>query len=211
MENKKALVWLRDDFRTNRNNALIYASENHNQVSAIYIFNPEEYENKREAQRWWIYHSLINFKQELSKFNISLELLVGDEVKVLNKIKKNEEICLYWNKIPEPEEENKEKKITKNLDEKKINYKFFKGNVLSEYKEVTKDDGTPFKVFTPFWRVAEEVYLKKVPSRDAKLKKIKKYLFLKSLAIYQKYYQIKTGLKNLKNIGFRPRLTVTKY
>ena len=178
MENKKALVWLRDDFRTNRNNALIYASENHNQVSAIYIFNPEEYENKREAQRWWIYHSLINFKQELSKFNISLELLVGDEVKVLNKIKKNEEICLYWNKIPEPEEENKEKKITKNLDEKKINYKFFKGNVLSEYKEVTKDDGTPFKVFTPFWRVAEEVYLKKVPAREAKLKKKNKKIFI---------------------------------
>ena len=148
MENKKALVWLRDDFRINRNNALVYASENHEQVSAIYIFNPEEYENKREAQRWWIYHSLINFKQELSKFNISLELLVGDEAKFFNKIKKNEEIHLYWNKIPEPEEENKEKKIMKNLDEKKINYKFFKGNVLSEYQEVTKDDGTPFKVLS---------------------------------------------------------------
>ena len=86
MENKKALVWLRDDFRINRNNALVYASENHEQVSTIYIFNPEEYENKREAQRWWIYHSLINFKQELSKFNISLELLVGDEIKVLSKM-----------------------------------------------------------------------------------------------------------------------------
>ena len=64
MENKKGLVWIRDDFRISRNNALVYASENHNQVSAVYIFNPEEYENKREAQRWWIYHSLVNFKQE---------------------------------------------------------------------------------------------------------------------------------------------------
>ena len=134
MENKKALVWLRDDFRINRNNALVYASENHEQISAVYIFNPEEYENKREAQRWWIYHSIINFKQELSKFNISLELLVGEEVKLLNKIKKSDEISLYWNKIPEPEEEKKEKKIIKNLEEKKINYKFFKGNILSEYK-----------------------------------------------------------------------------
>ena len=159
MENKKALVWLRDDFRINRNNALVYASENHEQVSAIYIFNNEEYENKREAQRWWIYHSLINFKQELSKFNISLELLVGDEIKVLSKIKKDQEISLYWNKSPEPEEEKKEKKIIKDLEEKNISYKFFKGNILSEHDEVTKDDGTPFKVFTPFWRVAEEVYV----------------------------------------------------
>ncbi len=44
-----------------------------------------------------------------------------------------------------------------------------------------------------------------------KRKKIKKYSFLNNQVIYQKFYQIKTGLKNLKNIGFRLRLTVTKY
>ena len=55
MENNKALVWIRDDFRVNHNSALAYASENHEQVSTVYIFNPEDYENKREAQRWWIY------------------------------------------------------------------------------------------------------------------------------------------------------------
>jgi len=171
MENNKALVWIRDDFRVNHNSALAYASENHEQVSTVYIFNPEDYENKREAQRWWIYHSLINFKQELSKFNISLELLVGDEVQVLKKIKTADNVSLYWNKIPEPEEEKKETKIIKNFEEKNINYKFFKGNILSEHKEVTKDDGTPFKVFTPFWRVAEQVYLNKVPSKKSKTKK----------------------------------------
>ena len=178
MENNKALVWIRDDFRVNHNSALAYASENHEQVSTVYIFNPEDYENKREAQRWWIYHSLINFKQELSKFNISLELLVGDEVQVLKKIKTADNVSLYWNKIPEPGEEKKETKIIKNFEEKNINYKFFKGNILSEYKEVTKDDGTPFKVFTPFWRVAEQVYLNKVPPKKSKTKKKNKKIFI---------------------------------
>ena len=178
MENNKALVWIRDDFRVNHNSALAYASENHDQVSTVYIFNPEDYENKREAQRWWIYHSLINFKQELSKFNISLELLVGDEVQVLKKIKTADNVSLYWNKIPEPGEEKKEKKIIKNFEEKNINYKFFKGNILSEHKEVTKDDGTPFKVFTPFWRVAEQVYLNKVPPKKSKTKKKNKKIFI---------------------------------
>jgi deoxyribodipyrimidine photo-lyase len=178
MENNKALVWIRDDFRVNHNSALAYASENHEQVSTVYIFNPEDYENKREAQRWWIYHSLINFKQELSKFNISLELLVGDEVQVLKKIKTADNLSLYWNKIPEPGEEKKETKIIKNFEEKNINYKFFKGNILSEHKEVTKDDGTPFKVFTPFWRVAEQVYLNKVPPKKSKTKKKNKKIFI---------------------------------
>ena len=178
MENNKALVWIRDDFRVNHNSALVYASENHDQVSTVYIFNPEDYEKKREAQRWWIYHSLINFKQELSKFNISLELLVGDEVQVLKKIKTADNVSLYWNKIPEPGEEKKETKIIKNFEEKNINYKFFKGNILSEHKEVTKDDGTPFKVFTPFWRVAEQVYLNKVPPKKSKTKKKNKKIFI---------------------------------
>ena len=178
MENNKALVWIRDDFRVNHNSALAYASENHDQVSTVYIFNPEDYENKREAQRWWIYHSLINFKQELSKFNISLELLVGDEVQVFKKIKTADNVSLYWNKIPEPGEEKKETKIIKNFEEKNINYKFFKGNILSEHKEVTKDDGTPFKVFTPFWRVAEQVYLNKVPPKKSKTKKKNKKIFI---------------------------------
>ena len=178
MENNKALVWIRDDFRVNHNSALTYASENHDQVSTVYIFNPEDYENKREAQRWWIYHSLINFKQELSKFNISLELLVGDEVQVFKKIKTADNVSLYWNKIPEPGEEKKETKIIKNFEEKNINYKFFKGNILSEHKEVTKDDGTPFKVFTPFWKVAEQVYLNKVPPKKSKTKKKNKKIFI---------------------------------
>ena len=43
MENNKALVWIRDDFRVNHNSALAYASENHEQVSTVYIFNPEDY------------------------------------------------------------------------------------------------------------------------------------------------------------------------
>ena len=173
MKTKRALVWLRDDFRISRNNALIYATENHDQVSSVFIFNSEEFEKKREAQRWWVYHSLINFKQELSKFNISLELLVGDEVQVLKKIKARDKVSLYWNKVPEPDEEKKESKIIKNLIEKKIDFKFFKGNILNEYKEVMKDDGTPFKVFTPFWKVAEQVYLNKVPSKNSKLIKKK--------------------------------------
>ena len=48
MENKKALVWLRDDFRANHNSALGYASENHDQVSTVYIFNPEDLKTKEK-------------------------------------------------------------------------------------------------------------------------------------------------------------------
>ena len=43
----KALVWIRDDFRINNNDALIYATNNHDVVTAVFIFNNHIFDNKR--------------------------------------------------------------------------------------------------------------------------------------------------------------------
>ena len=66
---KKAIVWIRDDFRLNNNHALSYATNNYDFVSVIYIYNKEYFVNVREAQRWWISKSLIHFKPNTSLTN----------------------------------------------------------------------------------------------------------------------------------------------
>ena len=171
----KAIVWIREDFRINLNPALYHACHNHNEVVALYIFNPKNFINKREAQLWWISKSLESYSKELSNFNINLEIQKGDEIEVLSKIKKKDNITLYWNKIYEPEIINLGKKIRDNiLLKNEINFKYFKGNILNEFQNVTKKDQTPFKVFTPFWRVAEEIYINSVPSKNSKIQKVKK-------------------------------------
>ena len=53
--------------------------------------------------------------------------------------------------------------IFKILKNKNIHFKRFKGNALNEIDEIKKSDGTPFKVFTPFWRTAEKYYIEKIP------------------------------------------------
>ena len=70
----KAIVWIREDFRINDNPALAHASQHHSLVSALYIFDPKVFIKKREAQQWWLSKSLENFKTELSKLNINLEI-----------------------------------------------------------------------------------------------------------------------------------------
>ena len=67
----------------------------------------------------------------------------------------------------------------------KVNYKYFKGNILIEFQELTKDDGTPYKVFTPFWKKTEQSYLNKESYKLTKVKKKQKqYNFFKtSIAI----------------------------
>ena len=65
----------------------------------------------------------------------------------------------------------KEKKLEYFFLKNEINFKYFKGNILNEFQEVTKNDGTPFKVFTPFWRTAEQKYLSLPPAKNYIIKK----------------------------------------
>ncbi len=193
MKSNPAVFWLRQDFRTLRNNALSYASNNHDYVSAIYIFKKKDFEKKREAQKWWIHESLKNFKTELDKLNINLEIINLDSYQnFFEKYSKNH-VSFYWNKIYEPNFLSFDEKISKYLQEKNINFKIFKGNILNEYKEVTKKDNTPFKVFTPFWNTAEPIYLKKEFRKEIPLKKT-----VKKIKILDTSYKIEDVLPKEK-------------
>ena len=68
---KNAITWIREDFRIEHNPALSYATQNHESVIALYIFNKDDFDNKREAQRWWLSKSLEIFKSELSSVEIA--------------------------------------------------------------------------------------------------------------------------------------------
>jgi len=61
---KKAVVWIRDDFRIKNNSALSYATNNYDTVTALYIYNKENFDDIREAQKWWVSKSLINLVSE---------------------------------------------------------------------------------------------------------------------------------------------------
>ena len=179
---KKAIVWIREDLRIDKNPTLSYASQNHDFVSAIYIYNNKYFDKKREAQKWWLSKSLETFKKDLDKFNISLEIMSGEEIEIFSKIKKKDEITVYWSKVYEPSVIEKGKKIRDIFVKNEVNYKYFKGNILIEFQNVLKDDGTPFKVFTPFWKNAEKRYLEQFPSKISKIKKLnKKIILMKNL------------------------------
>jgi len=174
------IFWIREDFRLDKNPALSFATQNHENVIALYIYNNNDFDNKREAQKWWVFKSLESLKKELLPYKINLEIVKGDELDIFSKITEKDNISIYWNKIYEPDVISKGKKIRDLFIKNKINYKYFKGNILNEFQEVTKNDGTPFKVFTPFWRNAEQVFLNQPQSKNYTIKKKNKnYSFFK--------------------------------
>ena len=194
------IFWIREDFRIENNQALSYATQNHKNVIALYIYNNTNFDNKREAQKWWLSKSLEVFQKELSHYKINLQILKGDEFDIFSKIKKKDNLSIYWNKIYEPNIIAKGKKIRDIFLKNEINFKYFKGNILIEYQEVTKDDGTPFKVFTPFWKNAEQRYLNKTPSKKYIIKKIdKKSTYFKNTISFKEILPKKNWFKKFEN------------
>ena len=183
MNKNIGVVWLREDFRILKNDALIYASKNHEQVCAIYIYKKRDF-NSRSAQRWWLFQSIKNFKNKLGQINISLEVLEAKSYKeAFENITKKKNFSIYWNKVYEPKFLSFDQKISNDLNLKNINFKIFKGNLLNEADDIKKNDNTPFKVFTPFWRTAEKFYLDKGFQKTEKIKpKQKKFKFLNQAA-----------------------------
>ena len=166
------LYWVRSDFRVNNNNAIEQVRKNKEKKLALYIYNSEKF-HKRSAQKWWLSQSIIKFEKTLSELGFAFHLLKGDEYEVLKKFVKDYGIKqIYYNKIFEPKELELDKKISKYFN---LNLKIFvgKSNLLQNPFDVKKNDGTPFQVFTPFWKNAEIHYLNNNNIEKPKLKNIK--------------------------------------
>ena len=211
MDKKIGLFWLRDDFRLTKNKGLIEATINHDQVVVFYLYKKETYKDQ-EAQKWWLSKSLLNFKKELNNLNISLEIIETDSYKVFfDKLIKKKFFTIYWNKVYEPDYLKFDEYLFKIFKNENIFYKRFKGNVLNEIDEIKKSDGTPFKVFTPFWRTAEKYFFDKIPSNEKKIKKCKKKInYFKNSIESEKILPKKNWFKNFEKIWFPDEKNATR-
>jgi deoxyribodipyrimidine photo-lyase len=188
------VVWLRDDFRILKNDALNYASKNHEHVCALYIYKKKNFQN-RSAQRWWLFQSLKNFKEKLNQLNITLEIIEAESYKeVFKTILTKNNFSIYWNKVYEPQFLSFDQKVSNSLKIKNIYSKIFKGNLLNESHEIKKNDNTPFKVFTPFWKTAEKFYLDKgfqisenIKKKNKKIKFLNKSIKLEAILPKKKW------------------------
>ena len=201
MDKKIGLFWLREDFRLSKNNGLIEATINHEEVVVFYLYKENNYQNQ-EAQKWWLSKSLYNFKKKLNNLNINLEIIETESFKVFfEKLLNKNDFAIYWNKVYEPDYLKFDDYIQKILMTKNIYYKIYKGNVLNEINEIKKSDGTPFKVFTPFWRTAERYFIEKIPSKEKKIKKcLRKKNYFKACINSEKILPNKSWFKNFEKI-----------
>jgi Deoxyribodipyrimidine photolyase len=145
------IFWFRQDLRLLDNPGL-YNSIKNGATLPIFIFDDE---NSKEhingsASKWWLHQSLIALKKSLDN---NLSLYKGDPKKILIKLTETYNVKeIYWNRCYEPWRIKRDKQIKSFFEDKKISVNTFNGSLLWEPWNVVKNDGTPYKVFTPYYR-----------------------------------------------------------
>jgi deoxyribodipyrimidine photo-lyase len=148
MTDKIIILWLRQDLRLKDNPALVAASSY--PILPIYINDTTATYQTGSASRWWLHHSLKKLQDSL-KGNLSF--YQGDPQEVLlNLLQRFSVQGVYWNRCYEPFQIDRDKKIKTSLKMKGLDIKSFNGSLLFEPWDVLKNDGSPYKVFTPFYK-----------------------------------------------------------
>ena len=152
MSNTPLILWFRQDLRLSDNPALHEAVKTGAPVIPVYILDDDNAGEWKMggASRVWLHHSLTALNKSLQGH---LQVFKGPADKILTDLVQSTGAkAVYWNRCYEPWRIARDKHIKKSLEDKKIDAKSFNGSLLWEPWDVLKDDGTPYKVFTPFYR-----------------------------------------------------------
>ncbi|MBM3743758.1 MAG: deoxyribodipyrimidine photo-lyase [Actinobacteria bacterium] len=142
----RAIFWFRRDLRLADNPALLASLDEGNEVIPLFIMDEEIAERAGAHRRAYLAASLRVLNESLGG---TLHLISGDPVAVLSELKKETgaisihsafQYAPYGNQL-----DGKLKKAGIELTQVGSSYAVTPGRVL-------KDDGTPYRVYTPFYR-----------------------------------------------------------
>jgi deoxyribodipyrimidine photo-lyase len=150
---KVTLFWFRRDLRLEDNTGLFHALQSDFPVVPLFIFDDDILEHlpKSDARVTFIYDSLGKINSELNKFDSSILIKKGKTNAVWKSLVEEFDIqSVFFNKDYEPFAINRDLSITTLLQENSIESFSFKDHVIFEEKEITKADGLPYTVYTPY-------------------------------------------------------------
>ena len=146
------VMWFRQDLRIADNPAFMNACESSRPVLPIYILDDVNSGRWKTgaASRWWLHESLRKLNESLGG---NLCLAKGDARSVLERIAQEFSVeGIFWNRCYEPWRIRRDSEIKNSLSAERIAARSWNGSLLVELFDLVKDDGEPYRVFTPFFK-----------------------------------------------------------
>lgn len=193
MENKIAVFWFRRDLRLEDNVGLFNALKSGNKVLPIFIFDEEILENlpKDDARVSFIYQTLLNLDDQLKNEGSSLLIKKGNPIEIWKELILEFEIStVFTNKDYEPYAIKRDTQVKTLLASNNIDLFSYKDQVIFEENEVTKNDGLPYTVYTPYKNKWLQNFDAEIDTNEF-------------IIDFTNFHNFKTVFPSLESIGFK--------
>lgn len=150
-----SILWFRRDLRLADNPALASALQAGREVIPVFIYCPEEDVAwpMGSASRWWLHHSLVALEGSLRGLGSRLVVRRGPSLECLRDlIRQTGTRQVFWNRQYEPAAIARDKIVKHTLRNDGLEVTSFNGALLYEPWEISRGQGEPYRVFTPFWK-----------------------------------------------------------
>jgi len=154
MKPEVAIFWFRRDLRLHDNAGLFAALKQNKTVVPLFIFDKtilDNLEDEDDARVTFIHREVERLNNELFLIGSALFSLYGNPIDIFKKLLESYTIsAVYSNHDYEPYAKERDATIDSLLRNSKAKLLTFKDQVIFEKLEITKDDGRPYTVFTPY-------------------------------------------------------------
>ncbi|MCK8463928.1 DNA photolyase family protein [Aliiroseovarius sp. S1339] len=152
-----AVLLFRDDLRLSDHQALTAAVQAGHRVTCAFIHDANAPYPPGGARRWWLHHALAALSHQISARGGQLVLRSGSAAKALaDLITETGARDVYWSRRYTPDEVAADTALKAELAAQGCTVHSHAGRYLLEPWQVATKAGTPFRVFTPFWRACRE-------------------------------------------------------
>lgn len=193
----RALCWLRRDLRLHDHHALSVATQNHENVDLVFVFDQHILgllPSKQDKRLTFIYESLVELEKELQKKGSSLHIKFGKPEEEIPKLAESLKVTgVYSNRDYEPYAKKRDETVSKKLKSLGIEFIQFKDAVQFERHEILTGNGSIYKVFTPYKNKWLEVFSSQggqTNEYEVKSKSLAKWENKKSILEFNWYKEI---------------------
>jgi len=173
------IFWFRRDLRLDDNVGLYEALKSDNPILPIFIFDSEILGKLPEddARVTFIHETLQNIQSTLQEeHHSSIAMFHGKPIGIFKNLINTYDIgSVYTNHDYEPYAKARDEKVSSFLNDKHIQLKTFKDQVVFEKDEIVKSDSKPYMVYTPYMKLWKATFrtldFKYFPS-ETELKKL---------------------------------------
>ncbi len=163
----RALCWLRRDLRLTDHRPLAEATRSGTQVAVAFVFDTQilnQLADRDDRRLSFIHRSLEELDQGLRAHGSRLIVLHGDPIQEIPKLAKAlQATTVYAGRDFESYALRRDREVASALSRQGAQLRLLKDQVVFEGSEILKENGEPYRVFTPY----QAAWLHALQSRNA--------------------------------------------